>query len=105
MLARDGGLIPIDSPDWRRLDSSKLDPVWSLVQATIDRTNPTAAGKEEKVRGIMETKIHDRFKTWRAKLRKLYYVPLENSEQRKHCNDARAEEHDGSEPDRVTFSK
>ena len=37
----------------------------------------------------METKIHDRFRTWRAKLRKLYYVPFENSEQRKHCDDAR----------------
>ncbi|KAM1183353.1 hypothetical protein ACFX19_001734 [Malus domestica] len=155
MLARDGGLIPIDSPDWRKLDSSKLDRVWSLVQATIDWTNPRAAGKEEKVKGIVETKIHDRFRTWRGKLRKLYYVPFENFEQRKHCNDARviqtqwqalvaqwdkmenkrrcatnaknrkmlktshttgtttfaqirndyAEEHDGNEPDRVTFFK
>ncbi|KAM2483737.1 hypothetical protein ACFX1W_041336 [Malus domestica] len=97
MLARDGGLIPIDSPDWRKIDSSKLDRVWSLVQATIDWTNPRVAGKERKSR---------------------------NSYQRKHCNDARviqtqrqalvaqwdkmenkAEEHDGNEPDRVTFSK
>ncbi|CAN6720130.1 unnamed protein product [Malus baccata var. baccata] len=101
MLARDGGLIPIDSPDWHKIDSSKLDRVWSL--ATIEWTNSRAAGKEEKVRGIVETKIHDRFRTWRAKLRKLYYVPFENSEQRKHCDDARAEEHDGCEPDRLAF--
>ncbi|KAB2600132.1 hypothetical protein D8674_010403 [Pyrus ussuriensis x Pyrus communis] len=124
MLARDGGIIPIDSPDWRQIESSKLDRVWSLVQATIDWTNPKAAGKEDKVRAIVETKLHDRFRTWRAKLRKLYYVPFENSEQRKHCNDSRviqrqwqslvaywdkienkAEEHDGNEPDRVTFFK
>ncbi|KAM1775332.1 hypothetical protein ACFX12_044590 [Malus domestica] len=89
MLARDGGLILIDSLDWRKIDSSKLDRVWLLVQATIEWTNSRAAGNEEKVRGIVETKIHDRFRTWRAKLCKLYYVPFENSEQRKHCDDAR----------------
>ncbi|TQD87062.1 hypothetical protein C1H46_027390 [Malus baccata] len=57
--------------------------------ATIDWTNPRAASKEENVRGIVEKKIHDRFKTWRAKLYKLYYVPFENFEQRKHCDDPR----------------
>ncbi|RXH93336.1 hypothetical protein DVH24_013912 [Malus domestica] len=155
MLARDGGMIPVDSPDWHQIESSKLDRVWSLVQATIDWRNLRVVGKEEKVRAIVETKLHNRFKTWRAKLRKLYYVPFEKSEQRKHCNDSRviktqwqalvtywdkienerrcamnaknrkmlktshttgtttfaqiqndyAEEHDGSEPDRVTFFK
>ncbi|KAM2152320.1 hypothetical protein ACFX1R_046657 [Malus domestica] len=48
MLARDGGLIPIDSPDWRKIDSSKLDRVWLLVQATIEWTNSRVVGKEEK---------------------------------------------------------
>ncbi|CAN6577364.1 unnamed protein product [Malus baccata var. baccata] len=66
-----------------------LDDDAFLASATIDWTNPRAAGKEENVRGIVETKIHDRFRTWRAKLRKLYYVPFENSEQRKHCDDPR----------------
>ncbi|CAN6560645.1 unnamed protein product [Malus baccata var. baccata] len=37
MLARDGGLIPIDSPDWRKIDSSKLARVWSLVQNSEQR--------------------------------------------------------------------
>ncbi|KAM1457739.1 hypothetical protein ACFX13_035733 [Malus domestica] len=45
MLARDGGLIPIDSPNWRQIDSSKLDRVWLLVQAIINWTDPRAAGK------------------------------------------------------------
>ena len=35
MLARDGGLIPIDSPDRRQIDSSKLDRVLSLVQVLM----------------------------------------------------------------------
>ena len=34
-LARDGGLIPIDSPDWRKLDCSKLARVWLLVQVLM----------------------------------------------------------------------
>ncbi|TQD81102.1 hypothetical protein C1H46_033351 [Malus baccata] len=59
MLARDGELIPIDSLNWWQIDSSKLDRVWLLVQATINWTNPRAAGKEEKVKGVVETKLHD----------------------------------------------
>ncbi|KAM1382716.1 hypothetical protein ACFX2F_035148 [Malus domestica] len=89
MLAHDGGMILIDSPDWHQIESLKLDQVWSLVQATIDWRNPRATGKKEKVKAIVETKLHDCFRTWRAKLRKLYYVPFEKSEQRKHCNDSK----------------
>ncbi|KAM1794950.1 hypothetical protein ACFX11_035366 [Malus domestica] len=89
MLAHDGGMILIDSPDWHQIESLKLDRVWSLVQATIDWRNPRATGKKEKVKAIVETKLHDCFRTWRAKLRKLYYVPFEKSEQRKHCNDSK----------------
>ncbi|RXH81467.1 hypothetical protein DVH24_034888 [Malus domestica] len=66
-----------------------LDDDAFLASATIDWRNPRAASKEENVRGIVEMKIHDRLGTWRAKLRKLYYVPFENSEQRKHCDDPR----------------
>ncbi|KAM1152325.1 hypothetical protein ACFX19_035555 [Malus domestica] len=57
MLARDGGLIPIDSPNWRQIDSSKLDRVWLLVQAIINWTDPRAAGKEEKRKHCNDARV------------------------------------------------
>ncbi|KAM1469763.1 hypothetical protein ACFX1Q_040348 [Malus domestica] len=122
MLARDGGIIPIDSPDWHKIKSSKLDRVWSLVQATIDWRNPRVAGKEEKRKHCNDSRV---IKTqWQALV--TYWDKIENEQRcatnaknRKMLKTSHttgtttfaqirndyAEEHDGSEPDRVTFFK
>ncbi|KAM2507476.1 hypothetical protein ACFX1W_029789 [Malus domestica] len=102
---------------------SNMDRAWQRIKGTLDWTDEITLELEPKIRRVCEMKMNDRWKDYKAKLKKAYYTPCLHSPsaERFHCQDGRVnqgqwkllvqlwdtgdaqEQVNGSKPDCITF--
>ncbi|KAM1900692.1 hypothetical protein ACFX14_029607 [Malus domestica] len=102
---------------------SNMDRAWQRIKGTLDWTDEITIELEPKIRRVCEMKMNDRWKDYKAKLKKAYYTPCLHSPsaERFHCQDGRVnqgqwkllvqlwdtgdaqEQVNGSKPDCITF--
>ncbi|KAM2811274.1 hypothetical protein COP1_043956 [Malus domestica] len=102
---------------------SNMDRAWQKIKGTLDWTDEITLELEPKIRRVCEMKMNDRWKDYKAKLKKAYYTPCLHSPsaERFHCQDGRVnqgqwkllvqlwdtgdaqEQVNGSKPDCITF--
>ncbi|KAB2606496.1 hypothetical protein D8674_006213 [Pyrus ussuriensis x Pyrus communis] len=103
--------------------ASNMDRAWQRIKGTLDWTDAITLELEPKIRQVYEMKLNDRWKDYKANLKKAYYTPCLHSPlvERFHCHDGRVnqgqwkllvqlwdtvdaqEQVNGSKPDRITF--
>ncbi|KAK9912340.1 hypothetical protein M0R45_036207 [Rubus argutus] len=122
LMVQDHTLFGVDVFDWRTFRKTKvLDEAWCKIKRTIDWFDPDTRKKSRKIQYTVERKLNDRWKQFKAKLRKEWYAPNWGTEARFHCGDKRINnnqwvklvdhwekpkgqiEHEGAEPDRCTM--
>ncbi|XP_068310873.1 uncharacterized protein [Pyrus communis] len=124
MLAQEASYFPINVVDWRHFyRASNMDRAWQRIKGTLDWTDGITLELEPKIRRVCEKKLNDRWKDYKANLKKAYYTPCLHSPlaERFHCHDGRVnqgqwkllvqlwdtvdaqEQANGSKPDRITF--
>ncbi|KAM3012337.1 hypothetical protein FF2_030931 [Malus domestica] len=102
---------------------SNMDRAWQRIKGTLDWTDEITLELEPKIRRVCEMKMNDRWKDYKANLKKAYYTPCLHSPsaERFHCQDGRVnqgqwkllvqlwdtgdaqEQVNGSKPDCITF--
>ncbi|KAM1762402.1 hypothetical protein ACFX14_005044 [Malus domestica] len=102
---------------------SNMDRAWQRIKGTLDWTDEITLELEPKIRRVCEMKMNDRWKDYKANLKKAYYTPCLHSPsaERFHCQDSRVnqgqwkllvqlwdtghaqEQVNGSKPDCITF--
>ncbi|KAM2273803.1 hypothetical protein ACFX1S_043687 [Malus domestica] len=102
---------------------SNMDRAWQRIKGTLDWTDEITLELEPKIRLVCEMKMNDRWKDYKANLKKAYYTPCLHSPsaERFHCQDGRVnqgqwkllvqlwdtghaqEQVNGSKPDCITF--
>ncbi|KAM1473540.1 hypothetical protein ACFX2I_029660 [Malus domestica] len=124
MLSQEASYFPINVVDWRHFyRGSNMDRAWQRIKGTLDWTDEITLELEPKIRRVCEMKMNDRWKDYKAKLKKAYYTPCLHSPsaERFHCQDGRVnqgqwkllvqlwdtgdaqEQVNGSKPDCITF--
>ncbi|KAM1900691.1 hypothetical protein ACFX14_029607 [Malus domestica] len=124
MLSQEASYFPINVVDWRHFyRGSNMDRAWQRIKGTLDWTDEITIELEPKIRRVCEMKMNDRWKDYKAKLKKAYYTPCLHSPsaERFHCQDGRVnqgqwkllvqlwdtgdaqEQVNGSKPDCITF--
>ncbi|KAM1465225.1 hypothetical protein FF1_043815 [Malus domestica] len=124
MLSQEASYFPINVVDWRHFyRGSNMDRAWQKIKGTLDWTDEITLELEPKIRRVCEMKMNDRWKDYKAKLKKAYYTPCLHSPsaERFHCQDGRVnqgqwkllvqlwdtgdaqEQVNGSKPDCITF--
>ncbi|XP_021827918.1 uncharacterized protein LOC110768483 [Prunus avium] len=89
-MAVDQGLFPIDVQDWRRFErGTTLGNAWKRIKRTIDWSDPETKKKAPKIWAVAEQKLNHLWKKHKANLKKNWYDPFLNSEERWNCNDDR----------------
>ncbi|XP_068338899.1 uncharacterized protein [Pyrus communis] len=84
MLAQEASYFPINVVDWRHFyRASNMDRAWQRIKGTLDWTDGITLELEPKIRRVCEKKLNDRWKDYKANLKK--------------------EQANGSKPDRITF--
>ncbi|KAM1787210.1 hypothetical protein FF1_037352 [Malus domestica] len=74
--------------DWRHFyKGSNMDRAWQRIQGTLDWTDEITLELEPKIRRVCEMKMNDRWKDYKANLKKAYYTPCMHSPsaERFHC--------------------
>ncbi|PQP92728.1 uncharacterized protein Pyn_41184 [Prunus yedoensis var. nudiflora] len=90
MLAHDHSLFPLDTEDWRKLEESDhMDKAWDRAKCTLDWSNPEMLTMEKRIRDVVVEKLNDRFRSFRAMVKRVYYTPFIGMEERLHCGDDR----------------
>ncbi|KAK9939195.1 hypothetical protein M0R45_015901 [Rubus argutus] len=70
-MVKDHTLFGLDVFDWRTFRKTKvLDEAWCRIKRTIDWSDPDTRKKRRKIRYTVERKLNDRWKQFKAKLRK-----------------------------------
>ncbi|KAM1856209.1 hypothetical protein EV1_006408 [Malus domestica] len=102
---------------------SNMDRAWQRIKGTLDWTDEITLELEPNIRRVCEMKMNDRWKDYKANLKKAYYTPCLHSPsaERFHCQDGRVnqgqwkllvqlwdtghaqEQVNGSKPDCITF--
>ncbi|KAM1774347.1 hypothetical protein ACFX12_043729 [Malus domestica] len=102
---------------------SNMDRAWQRIKGTLDWTDEITLELEQKIRRVCEMKMNDRWKDYKANLKKAYYTPCMHSPsaERFHCQDGRVnqgqwkllvqlwdtghaqEQVNGSKPNCITF--
>ncbi|KAM1395481.1 hypothetical protein ACFX15_030553 [Malus domestica] len=124
MLSQEASYFPINVVDWRHFyRGSNMDRAWQRIKGTLDWTDEITLELEPKIRRVCEMKMNDRWKDYKANLKKAYYTPCLHSPsaERFHCQDGRVnqgqwkllvqlwdtgdaqEQVNGSKPDCITF--
>ncbi|KAB2599520.1 hypothetical protein D8674_009791 [Pyrus ussuriensis x Pyrus communis] len=122
MLSQEASYFPINIVDWRNFYRAlNMDRAWQKIKGTLDWTNAITLELEPKIRQVCKMKLNDRWKNYKANLKKAYYTPCLHSPlaERFLCNDGRVNqdqwkllvqlwEHtinklNGSKPDYITF--
>ncbi|KAM1034204.1 hypothetical protein ACFX2J_037461 [Malus domestica] len=124
MLSQEASYFLINVVDWRHFyKGSNMDRAWQRIKGTLDWTNEITLELEPKIRRVCEMKMNDRWKDYKANLKKAYYTPCLHSPSTKrfHCQDGRVnqgqwkllvqlwdtgdaqEQVNGSKPDCITF--
>ncbi|XP_040368609.1 uncharacterized protein LOC112181396 [Rosa chinensis] len=90
MKATDHRLFQLNVFDWREFrKGKKLDEAWDAIRRTIDWSDPETQRKSGRIRFVAERKLNDHWKTFKAKLRKVWYTPNVGTEERFKCKDGR----------------
>ncbi|KAM1573526.1 hypothetical protein ACFX1Z_042987 [Malus domestica] len=92
MLSQEASYFPINVVDWRHFyRGSNMDRAWQRIKGTLDWTDEITLELEPKIRRVCEMKMNDRWKDYKANLKKAYYTPCLHSPstERFHCQDGR----------------
>ncbi|KAM1100528.1 hypothetical protein ACFX2B_006912 [Malus domestica] len=88
MLSQEASYFPINVVDWRHFyRGSNMDRAWQKIKGTLDWTDEITLELEPKIRRVCEMKMNDRWKDYKANLKKAYYTPCLHSPsvERFHC--------------------
>ncbi|TQD93645.1 hypothetical protein C1H46_020748, partial [Malus baccata] len=66
-----------------------MDRAWHMIKGTLDWIDAITLELEQKIRQVYEMKLNDRWKKYKANLKKAYYTPCLHSplSKRFHCHD------------------